>query len=158
MHPTKSTLCFFLVRAILIHPTMRSSWSSIAALLAAAVAVSAATFPIPDLDPFYQAPAGFASKAPGTVLKSRASTSGSTGVTAQQILYRTTGGKSYLKTGNMSTNEFHPANGEAIATVATILRGANSSSTKLLSVQTAEDSVNSTCSPSYSYSSGQGGP
>lgn len=56
--------------------------------------VSAATIPIPDHDPFYQPPSGFASKAPGTVLKSRASSSGTAGISATQILYRTSGGES----------------------------------------------------------------
>lgn len=47
--------------------------------------------PIPDNDPFYSPPAGFASKAPGYVFKSRSTPTNITGVTGTQILYRTTG-------------------------------------------------------------------
>lgn len=93
---------------------------------------------IPDNDPFYQPPAGFASSAPGTVFKNRTVASGQAGVNATQILYRTT-----------------DANDGAVATVATIVQGSNSSTSQLVTYQNAEDSDNSTCSPSYQFTSNQ---
>ncbi|KAF7974270.1 hypothetical protein HWV62_34143 [Athelia sp. TMB] len=96
-----------------------------------------ATVPIPDNDPFYQPPTGFASSPPGTVFKNRAVASGILGVSATQILYRTTN-----------------ANGTAAATVATILKGLLSSGDKLVIYNDYEDSSNTTCAPSYLFSIG----
>lgn len=98
-----------------------------------------ATIPIPDNDPFYQPPPGFESSPPGTIFKNRTAPSGITNVTAMQILYRTT---------DVTTNP--------IATVATILKGPLSTGDKLVAFNDFEDSANTTCAPSYLFSTGSG--
>ncbi|KZP03395.1 LIP-domain-containing protein [Athelia psychrophila] len=91
---------------------------------------------IPSSDPFYQPPAHFASTKPGTVFKNRTVPSGYPGITAVQLLYRTT----YV-------------NGSAAATVTTILTNSTTKDTeKLVAYSDAEDSANSTCAPSYAFS------
>ncbi|KAF7977236.1 hypothetical protein HWV62_4339 [Athelia sp. TMB] len=100
-------------------------------------AVLGAAVPIPDNDPFYKPPAGFESAAPGTVFSNRPVSSGLSGVTAVQVLYRTT-----------------LINGSATATVATILTGPQSTGTKLVAYAGPEDSVNTTCADSYLYYTG----
>lgn len=97
-------------------------------------ALGATTVPIPDNDPFYKPPTGFESSAPGTVFSNRSVYSGYEGVTAVQVLYRTT-----------------LINGTATATVATILTGPASTGAKLVSYADPEDAVNTTCSDSYLY-------
>lgn len=106
-------------------------------LLLASAALVGAAVPIPDNDPFYQPPAGFASSAPGTVFNHRSVASSLIGVTAWQVLYRTTN-----------------ANGTAAATVATILKGLLSSGDKLVIYDDYEDATNTTCAPSYLFSTG----
>ncbi|KAF7975244.1 hypothetical protein HWV62_10218 [Athelia sp. TMB] len=93
-----------------------------------------ATVHIPDNDPFYTPPARFELSAPGTVFWNRSVPSAISGVTAVQILYRTT-----------------LANGIATGTVATILTGPNSTGDKLVAFADAEDAVNTTCADSYLY-------
>ena len=97
-------------------------------------AVLGATVLIPDNDPFYKPPAGFESAAPGTVFSNRPVSSGISGVTAVQVLYRTT-----------------LTNGTATATVATILKGTKSTGNKLVSYADPEDAVSTTCADSYLY-------
>ncbi|KAF7968906.1 hypothetical protein HWV62_28888 [Athelia sp. TMB] len=97
-----------------------------------------AVIPIPDDDPFYQPPAGFETSPPGTIFKDRLSLSGMSGVTAMQILYRTT---------DVTTNP--------TATVATILVSTNSTGDKLVAFNDFEDAANTTCSPSYLFRTGQ---
>ncbi|KAF7975700.1 hypothetical protein HWV62_8823 [Athelia sp. TMB] len=94
-----------------------------------------AAIPIPDRDPFYQPPLDFASSPPGTVFSNRNVYSGITGVSAVQLLYRTT----YI-------------NGTAAATVATVLKGPSSTGSKLVAYNDFEDAVNTTCAPSYLFS------
>lgn len=91
---------------------------------------------IPSRDPFYQPPADFASSEPGTVFKNRTVPSGYAGITAVQLLYRTIYG-----------------NGSAAATVATILTNSTSNNSHaLVAYSNAEDAVNTTCAPSYAFS------
>lgn len=108
-------------------------------LLLTSVALQAvgAAVPIPDNDNFYQPPTGFESSAPGTIFGNRSVASGLLGVTAWQVLYRTTN-----------------ANGTAAATVATILKGALSSGDKLVIYDDYEDASNTTCAPSYLFNIG----
>jgi hypothetical protein len=114
------------------------------ALLAPAVA-SAAPTP-PGSDPFYVAPAHLGAYAAGTVLRSRQVTleeaSDATSSSAYQLLYRTTS-----------------ATGQPIATVATVLvpRLPGAAPRKLLSYQTAEDSLTLNCAPSYTMRGGNHG-
>lgn len=108
------------------------------AFLSVSVALGASV-PIPDNDSFYQPPLGFESSVPGTVLSNRTISSGITGASAVQLLYRTT-----------------YTNGSAGATVATILRGLLSAGNKVVAYQNPEDSVNTTCAPSYVFSNGSG--
>lgn len=95
----------------------------------------------PSSDPFYTPPAGYQATAPGTILRSRSVplTPGSgimlTGASAAyQVLYRTT-----------------DADGSAIATVATVLLPAAPAQgpRKLVAYQDAEDSLTTSCAPSY---------
>ncbi|KAF7966128.1 hypothetical protein HWV62_39964 [Athelia sp. TMB] len=107
-------------------------------LLLTCAAVSASV-PIPDDDPFYRPPAGFESSVPGTVLGNRTISSGIPGASAVQLLYRTT-----------------YTNGSAGATVATVVSGLLSLGNKLVAYSEPEDSVNTTCAPSYVFSVGNG--
>jgi hypothetical protein len=115
-----------------------------AALLAAPVA-RAGSVPVPSADPFYAAPASLATDAPGTVLRSRAVTIvGLTQLasrTAYQLLYRTT-----------------DASGRPTATVTTLLLPSHPASgpRRLLSYQTAEDSLTTNCAPSYTLRTASG--
>jgi hypothetical protein len=105
----------------------------------------ATTIPVPSADPFYSPPAGFASAAPGTILRSRkVSALGLTQLgsdTAYQLLYRT-----------------ESATGQPIATVTTLLLPDQpaSGSRRLLSYQTAEDSLTTKCAPSYTMRTASG--
>lgn len=96
----------------------------------------------PDNDPFYQPPAGYASKAPGTILNQRDITAAFFGlvpvdVDAYQLLYRTTA-----------------VNGSAIATVTTVFKPKNAKLDRLVSFATAYDSSSTKCQPSYAYQLG----
>lgn len=95
--------------------------------------------PDPSTDPFYVPPAGFASKAPGTILAQRNISAAFFGllsnpVEAHQLLYRTTA-----------------VNGSAISTVTTIFKPRNAKSDRFISFATAYDSSAVKCNPSYVY-------
>ncbi|KAK0520893.1 hypothetical protein OC834_002350 [Tilletia horrida] len=97
----------------------------------------------PVVDPFYQPPAGFESKANGAVLRSRNMTSYkiSNSAAAYQILYKTTN-----------------AEGNADATVATFVVPASPvSPAKLVSLTQPEDAAAPICAPSYQISKSSGG-
>lgn len=112
-------------------------------LLAGALFLSSATALLaPSQDPFYTPPAGFASKAPGTVLRSRTVQTAFLGlvpnpVQGYQLLYRTTA-----------------TNGSAIATVTTVFKPFGAALDKFVSFQTAYDSSDTVCDPSYNYQLG----
>ncbi|KFY14981.1 hypothetical protein V492_02303 [Pseudogymnoascus sp. VKM F-4246] len=96
----------------------------------------------PDSDPFYQPPAGFESKEPGTILRTRPIVAAFFGilpnpVEAYQLLYRTTS-----------------INGSAIATVTTVFKPLIAKTDRFVSFQTAYDSSATVCDPSYSYQIG----
>ena len=94
----------------------------------------------PSQDPFYQAPAGYESATPGSILKSRTipyplAFEGKDPLRirgAYQLLYRTT-----------------DSHGNAEAAITTVLVPNNANPTKLVSYQTAEDSSFVDCGPSY---------
>lgn len=100
--------------------------------LAATSTTSAPPFPLPSVDPFYSAPPGFESAAPGTVFKDRPTRGGWNEVTTTQVLYRTT------------YNDGSPG-----VTVATIIKAANASSSKLVLYTEPDTSLNMTCARSY---------
>lgn len=105
--------------------------------LASAGAVTPASIPVPQNDPFYQPPSGFQSTAPGTILRSRPVQVAVFGilpqdVSAWQLLYRTT---NYA--------------GKPAASVTTVLRPAGSAPKAVVSYQIAEDSSAPQCAPSY---------
>ncbi|TQM29813.1 lipase family protein [Nocardia bhagyanarayanae] len=95
---------------------------------------------LPSADPFYRAPRGFASRPPGTILRSRAIDLALFGlvpqqVSAWQLLYR--------------SNDLHGAPEVAVTTVL-LPDGADPSEDRpLLAFQTAMDAVTEKCSPSY---------
>lgn len=101
--------------------------------------------PTPDEDPFYRPPTGYQGKANGVVLRSRAVTATALSIPlpaqAAQLLYRTT-----------------DAQGHAIAEVATVLvplaPWLGAGPRPMVSYQTAEDSVDSRCAPSYALRAG----
>ncbi|KAJ2956542.1 hypothetical protein NQZ79_g7632 [Umbelopsis isabellina] len=111
-----------------------------------AVPVRRATV-LPQNDPFYSPPAGYESTAPGTILRTRLvpnklaafSAFPQNLANAWQILYRTT-----------------DSNGNAQATVTTVMEPHNADPTKLLSYQVAEDSSYAACAPSYTLQQGAG--
>lgn len=104
-----------------------------------------ASYPTPDADPFYAPPTGYASRSNGTVLRSRSITATTLGVPlaarATQLLYRTT-----------------DATGSPTAEVTTVMvpltPWLGQGSRPVVSYQTAEDSVDSRCSPSYALRAG----
>ena len=105
-----------------------------------------ARIPQPDNDPFYTPPAGFESKAPGTVLKNRRVIASFLGlipdpVETHQILYRSTS-----------------INGSAIAGVTTIFKPLFAKKDRFVSFQTAYDSSATKCNPSFNYQLGSGQP
>ncbi|KAJ5773293.1 Lipase secreted [Penicillium paradoxum] len=96
----------------------------------------------PDNDPFYKPPAGFESKAPGTILANRVITAAFFGiipndVEAHQLLYRTVA-----------------IDGSAISTVTTIFKPKNAKLDRFVSFATAYDSAATKCHPSYGYQQG----
>ncbi|CAG7920312.1 unnamed protein product [Penicillium olsonii] len=96
----------------------------------------------PTTDPFYQPPAGFESKEPGTILAQRNVSAAFFGlipnpVEAHQLLYRTTA-----------------INGSAISTVTTIFKPKDAKSDRFISFATAYDSSAVKCQPSYAYQLG----
>jgi hypothetical protein len=99
---------------------------------------SAEPIPEPHADPFYQAPGGFASEAPGTVLRSRPVTVTGLGmpvpVDARQALTRST-----------------DARGRPVAVVTTLMvpRTPWTGNRPLVSYQPATDSLGDQCNPSY---------
>ncbi|KAK5686456.1 hypothetical protein LTS10_002574 [Elasticomyces elasticus] len=100
-------------------------------------------FPLsPSIDPFYQPPAGFETKAPGTILKQRSAVTSIFGllvnpVKAYQLLYRTTA-----------------VNGSAITTATTIFKPLGAKKDRFVSFHTAYDSAAVQCNPSYTYQLG----
>jgi hypothetical protein len=104
----------------------------------------------PTTDPFYQAPPGLSSAAPGTVLRSRVVNVAlgpvpltGPAATAYQLLYRT-----------------NDATGEPVANVTTIVvpdGPAPSGGRQLVSIGDAEDSVDPNCAPSYELQNGEQG-
>jgi secretory lipase len=120
----------------------RSRFIVVGALGAVTLAISAgvalAAVPLPSKDSFYTAPAGFAKKPNGTILRSRkVAVQGPTQLysdTAYQLLFR-------------SEN----ATGKPIAAVTTVLVPSDlgAGPRRLLSYQTAEDSLSLKCAPSY---------
>jgi hypothetical protein len=91
----------------------------------------------PQHDPFYKPPAGYASTAPGTILRSRPVDLAVLGflpqnVQAWQLLYRTT---SYQ--------------GKPMATVTTVVRPSGPAPKAVVSYQVAEDASAPQCAPSY---------
>lgn len=117
---------------------MFSSFFILLAFVTSSFSISAiaTTIPIPDNDPFYHPGPGFESTSPGTILANRTLPSTIPGASAAQILYRTV-----------------YSNGTATATVATIFIPSGSTSTsKLVSYAEPEDAANTTCAPSYLFS------
>ena len=123
--------------------------AAVGAVLAAAAPAHAVT-PPPE-DPFYVAPAGFASASPGTVFRTRQVTveEGTVPITgpaytAYQLLYRS-----------------NSATGEPLANVTTLIvptGAAPAGGRNLVSVQDAEDSVDPDCAPSYQLQVGENAP
>lgn len=109
--------------------SMQLSFFAILASVASALGTS---IPIPDNDPFYHPAPGFESSTPGTILNTRSLPSPIAAVSAAQVLYRTMF-----------------ANGTATATVATIFFSPTGPSSKLVSYAEPEDAANTTCAPSY---------
>jgi hypothetical protein len=110
------------------------------ATLAAAPAVAqAATIPPPSSDAFYAAPANLASLAPGAVIRSRKVSLPGLWAHSYQLLYRTTN-----------------ATGAPVAAATTLLVPGLPASgpRKLVSYQTAEDSLTTRCAPSYTLRTG----
>jgi hypothetical protein len=102
--------------------------------------------PPPNSDRFYNPPADLASYAPGAILRSRqvtvAGAEQASVAGAYQLLYRTTN-----------------AAGQPVSTVTTLLLPAHPASRprKLLSYQTAYDSLTLNCAPSYTLQGGNSG-
>lgn len=125
-----------------LHP--RARLIALAFLIAPAVALAAPR--APKGDPFYKPPKALGSYPAGAILRWRKVTlSGENDLasgTAYQLLYRTTS-----------------ATGKPIATVTTLLlpRAPASGARKLLSYQTAEDSLTTNCAPSYTMRGGNNG-
>lgn len=133
-----------------------SSFSGIVALAFAGLGQAAtsfgparldATIPLPSMDPWYVAPNNVASYAPGDVIKDRAVSNNLNGYfsngkpvtvsSSHQVMYRTT-----------------DSLGKPVAGVMTLLVPNNADPTKLWSHQTAYDSNNLNCAPSYALRSG----
>jgi Secretory lipase len=137
------------------HPS--TSAARCAALVVSMTAVTAATFLAgtavaggppapgsvpPDQDPFYAAPAGIASYAPGQVVASRAVTPNGAGdARAWQISYR--------------TNDSHNRPELAVTTLLIPARAWTGAGRRpVVSVQAPEDSTGTQCTPSYAIASG----
>ena len=124
--------------------TSRARMIALAFLILPAVALAAPTSPTKDR--FYKPPRAVGSYAPGTVLRWRKVTlspsNNAASTTAYELLYRTTS-----------------ATGKPIATVTTLLLPSAPASgpRKLLSYQTAEDSLTTNCAPSYTMRGGNNG-
>jgi hypothetical protein len=131
---------------------MRTSSIKVALLALAGLASAAPknlfgrAIPPPSDDPFYVAPSGYESSAPGTILRSRPVPSALSLFQtiplnlkgAWQLLYRTT-----------------DSQGNPIATVTTVLVPKNADPKKLVSYQVAEDSGGEiNCAPSYTLQTG----
>ncbi|KAI7499966.1 LIP-domain-containing protein [Hortaea werneckii] len=119
-------------------------WLFLTALVAATPAIATPTLDrrlllTPAYDPFYEPPAGFESEQPGTILRNRPVITSFVGlvpnpVDAYQLLYRTTA-----------------IDGSAIAEVTTVFVPANAKTDRFVSFQTAYDSADIVCNPSYNY-------
>lgn len=128
---------------------LRFCVSALAALACHAVALPSSPPPaiegratVPDKDPFYDPPAGFESKAPGTILKDRFIIPAFLGlipdpVEAHQLLYRTTS-----------------INGSAIAAVTTVFKPLFHKRDRFVAFHTAYDAAATKCNPSYTYQLG----
>lgn len=101
-----------------------------------AVARPTSPAPPPASDPFYTHNGSLNGSAPGAVLRTRPATFGAPGlptpIVTTQVLYRTTDQR-----------------GDAVTTVATILRPLVPGPTKLISYHMAYDALGSQCDPSY---------
>jgi hypothetical protein len=128
-----ATACALTLPVVALAPAIGGTVPASAARAAAA----AATIPVPQKDPFYQPPAGYQSKAPGTILRSRPVQVAVFGilpesVQAWQVLFRTTA-----------------YNGAPMASVTTLLRPAGRAPRAVVSYQIAEDASAPQCAPSY---------
>jgi hypothetical protein len=105
----------------------------------AAPAAAAAAIPLPDADPFYQAPSPIPDVAPGTILRARpvdvTAAAIPLGFKAWQLLYR--------------TNDTENVPEAALATVILPAGEGPRGGRPLVSYQTAEDALTTTCAPSY---------
>lgn len=102
--------------------------------------------PLPQNDPFYRAPSGWAKASAGAILRSRRVSIGAFGalpldVSAWQLLYRTTS-----------------AWGTPFVAVTTVIRPNNRRPSGLVSYQVAEDASAPQCAPSYMLRLGGGEP
>ena len=111
------------------------------AIVTVASSTSAASIPVPDADSFYTPPSPLPDVAPGTVLRSRSVTESmgsSLSVRAWQLLYTST-----------------DTDGTPVADVTTVLYPkAVGPGRPLVSYQTAEDSLATSCAPSYGLRTG----
>jgi hypothetical protein len=114
----------------------------VAAPAGAATTAAAAGAVVPDLDPFYAAPANIASYAPGAVVGTRTvAAKSSIAVNAWQISYR--------------TGDSHNAPELAVTTLLVPTAAwTGTGGRPVVSEQTAEDSTGTQCAPSYSVSTG----
>lgn len=132
----------------IIHLNMTVLSALLQLFVAAYIPLAAATVALPSTDPFYTPPNNLTSYGPGDVIRSRNIPPNLNGIlgttltplyvkTAYQYLYRT-------------TNDA----GDAAAAVATLLVPNKADPSKLLAYQTAYDSANNDCSPSYALQAG----
>lgn len=95
--------------------------------------------PVPSADPFYDWEGSLDGDAPGAVLRTRPAAYGlpnvATPITSTQVLYRTT-----------------DQQGDAVTTVATVLRPLVPGPPKVISFHTAYDGLGAECDPSYTLS------
>lgn len=106
----------------------------------------------PSKDPFYDQPSNIGSYAPGAMIRSREV---SNRLATWLLLPESMNVKSVYQYLYRTTNSV----GDPVAAAATLLIPHNSDSSKLLAYQTAYDSANLDCSPSYTlrYGSAPGG-
>ncbi|MEC3958309.1 lipase family protein [Nocardia sp. CDC153] len=126
--------------------TFAAGLIAFSSIVAATVPASAdTTVPLPGDDPFYRGPDGWQASTPGSVLHTRTVSLAPTGaqlpLEATQVLYAT-------------TDQF----GKPDATVATVIRSPSASGPlRIVSYQTAYDSLTASCDPSYALRGGGGG-
>jgi hypothetical protein len=128
-----------------------ATWLGFAVLLASVVVPASAEVLEPKNDPFYIAPAGFETAAPGAILRTRevevtiaAAPITAAAHNAVQLLYRT-----------------NDVNNNPVANVTTLIipdGEAPAGGRNLVSVQNAENSLDPNCAPSYQLQVGQSAP